>query len=61
VPELIHRAGLGFHVMGQPVDRVGGHDTFVIFHRAICSGRIPKERERAQAAPRMIVPNSVAF
>jgi hypothetical protein len=42
VPELIHRAGLGFHEMGEAIKSCGGHDTFVIFRREVCSGRITR-------------------
>lgn len=41
MPEFIHRAGLGFDEMGQPIKDRGTHDTFVIFRKPFCRGRIP--------------------
>jgi hypothetical protein len=40
VAEFIHRAGLGFHVLGQSIEDIRSHETFVIFRMPVGSGRI---------------------
>jgi len=51
MPEFIHRPGLGFHVSGQSIQGVRGHDTFVIFQGPVQSGRIREMPPRSYGLP----------
>jgi hypothetical protein len=59
--EFIHRLSLRFHVIGQMIEGIGGHETFVIFWSAACSGRIAGGTREFNSAVRDSAADSVTF